>query len=75
MLRTKKEQARLASQARQEEEKSEERRRERQLAGQAREGGSHQEMAPLSSAPPLPSQKLLTCEGGGTGAGGDDQVG
>ena len=30
---------------------------------------------PLSSAPPLPSQKLLTHEGGGAGNGGDDRAG
>ena len=39
------------------------------------EGRSYHEMAPLSCAPPLPSQKLLTHKGGGTDAGGDDWAG
>ena len=37
------------------------------------EGGSQTEATPLSCAPPLPSQKLLTHKGGGTGIGGDDR--
>ena len=49
---------------------------EREATGRVGEGGgSHQKMAPLSSAPPLPSQKLLTHKVGGAGAGGEDQAG
>ena len=40
-----------------------------------KEGGSQTEVTPLSCAPPFPSQKLLTNEGGGAGIGGDDRVG
>ena len=41
-------------------------------AGKERESG---EAAPLSCAPPLPSQKLLTHEGGGTSDGGSVRAG
>ena len=56
VLRTKKEQACLVSQARQEEETSRERRRRRWLARRVK-GRSDQETTPLSCAPPLPQSK------------------
>ena len=47
-----------------------------EVTGKAGEEQENQtETTPLSCAPPLPSQKLLTHEGGGTGIGGDGQVG
>ena len=48
----------------------------KEAAGKAgEEGGSNREAAPLSCTPPLPSQKLLTHKGGGTGDGGSDRAG
>ena len=48
----------------------------REAAGKVgKEGGGEGEATPLSCAPPLPSQKLLTHEGGGAGDGGSVRAG
>ena len=71
MLRTSEEWARLASVARQ----GEDRRSRRWLARWASKEKMTAKQPPLSCAPPLPSQKLLACEGGGADAGGDERAG
>ena len=69
VIRTKAERAQLAKEARKEVEKAKGARREKEQARWAREETVEKKGPPLSCAPPLPSQKALTHEGGGADVG------